>query len=571
MLKKEFCNLLLIVLMMVPTGSRLYAQPGTWAISAGAGAKDYVSDILVSSSGDTYVTGYFSDSIQFENTKLVSLGKNDVYIAKYDPDGSLIWAQRQGWLENDFSRKLVMDYDGNILVVGDYQDSTILAGDTIFSLDTLWYGPYAGTYDIFILKLEPNGNNISVFADGWFSSERCYDLEVDGNADRIMGVTWHTWSWWERGIPGKGFHDAMIVALDSEATNTAPNVNTFFHNRAHAWGKQFDEAREVEVIGDSLYILGGMFQDTCYFRDSTLFGVTDFEDDIFITTHDDTAGFKWALWGGGPGKDQLTGMVHDAQGNLYITGTYSGEFAMDGKSVTGNGNLDGFVAKVDIDGKLIWLNSIGGNKYDAIEAIDIRPAGDLIVTGYFQGEMTLGGEMLQASDSLDQNVFVASVETSSGMINWSWSGGGSGIDIGQAITVSSANDIYLVGSYTGTAMFGQQQLVSKGSDDIFILRMDATGSVSAPGRDISAIDNGLTIYPNPGYGRVNVSFELQRKEVVEVQLVTLEGKVVFSQFLGNAVPGFYSIGLDLEEIAPGFYLMRLKTGAQSQTKKILLN
>ncbi len=569
MLKKRFYNTLLVALMVLPLFSSLDAQPGTWAISAGAGARDYVSDVLVDATGNTYVTGYFSDSIEFGNVKLVSLGKNDVYIAKYDPSGSLLWAQRQGWLENDFSRKLTMDWDGNILVVGDYQDSTILAGDTILSLDTLWFGPYAETYDVFILELEPNGNNVSVFADGWFSSERCYDLEIDGNADRIMGVTWHTWSWWERGTPGKGFHDAMIVALDSEATMAAPNVNLFFHNRTHAWGKQFDEAREVEVIGDSLYVLGGMFQDTCYFRDSTLLGITDFEDDIFITTHDDTAGFKWALWGGSPGKDRMTGMVHDALGNLYITGTYLDEFTMDGQSVTSNGDLDGFIAKVDVNGNLVWLTSVGGESYDAIEAIALRPSGDLIITGYFQGEMTIGGTTLQAADSLDQNVFVASIGTSSGAGNWAWSGGGDGIDIGQAVSVSSTDEIYLVGSYTGTAMFGQQQLVSRGSDDIFILRMDATGSVSTPEPDLSGID-GLTIYPNPSYDRVYIAFELQRKETVEARLMNLEGQVMISRPLGQLIPGAHSIEMDLEGLAPGFYLMQLGAGQQSLTRKLII-
>lgn len=569
MLKKRVYNLLLIALMVVPMFSWLHAQPGTWAISAGAGARDYVSDILVDNSGNTYITGYFSDSIEFENTKLMSLGKNDIYVAKYDPNGSLVWAQRHGWLENDFTRKLAMDWDGTILVVGDYQDSTILAGDTILSLDTLWFGPYAETYDVFILEVEPDGSTPSVFADGWFSSERCYDLEVDGNADRIMGVTWHTWSWWEKGTPGKGFHDAMIVALDSEATMTAPNVNLFFHNRTHAWGKQFDEAREVEVIGDSLYVLGGMFQDTCYFRDSTLFGVTDFEDDIFITTHDDTAGFKWAIWGGSAGKDRMTGMVHDAMGNLYVTGTYIDTFSMGGQSIVSAGNLDGFIAKIDQNGNLVWLTSVGGENYDALEAIAIRPSGDLVITGYFQGELTLGGTTLQAIDSLDQNVLVASVETSNGAVNWAWGGGGDGIDIGQALSISSSNEIYVVGSYTGTAVFGQQQLPSNGSDDIFILRMDATGSVSRPEADLSGID-GLNIYPNPSYDRVNISFELQRKELVEASLLDLGGKVVLNRNFGQMIPGSHNFAMDLAGLAPGFYLMQLKAGEQSKTRKLVI-
>lgn len=568
MLKKRVHILLLIALLVFPTSSWLSAQTGTWAITAGAGARDYVSDILVDASGNTYVSGYYSDSIEFENTKLISQGKNDVYVAKYDPNGALIWAQSQGGLENDFSRKLAMDWDGDIILVGDFQDSTILAGDTILSLDTLWYGPYAQTYDVFLMDLAPDGTNNSVFTDGWFSSERVYDLEVDGNADRVMAVTWHTWSWWQDGTPGKGFHDAMIVALDSEATNTHPNVNLFFHNRMHAWGKQFDEAREVEVIGDSLYVMGGMFQDTCYFRDSTLYGVTDFEDDIFITTHDDTAGFKWALWGGSSGKDRMTGMTQDDQGNLYISGTYLNEFTLGGQSITSAGKLDAFVAKVDLNGNLIWLTSIGDASFDAIEDIAYRPSGDLIVTGYFQGEMAIGGSTLTASDSLDQNVFVASIGASTGSVNWSWSGGGTGIDFGHSLDINASNEIYVLGTYTGTAMFGQQQLVSKGSDDVFILHMDENGAVSRPEPNMTGI-GGLTVYPNPSHDRVKIAFDLQQKGEIEATVMNLEGKVVLQKPFGQMVPGAHQLDLDMTGLAPGLYFMRLKAGERFQTVKVV--
>ena len=570
MLKKRVQLLLLIALMVFPSFATLQAQLGTWAISAGSGARDYASDILVDASGNTYVTGYFTDSIEFEGTKLMSQGKNDIYIAKYDANGDLMWAQSQGWYENDFARKLAEDWNGNIIVLGEYQDSTILAGDTILNLDTLWWGPYAQTYDVYLLEIEPNGNNHKVFADGWFSSERAYDITVDGNADRVMAVTWHTWSWWERGIPGKGFHDAMIVALDSGAVMDTNIINQYFHNRSHAWGAQFDEAREVEVIGDSLYVLGGMFQDTCYFRDSTLFGITDFEDDIFITTHDDTAGFKWALWGGSPGKDRMTGMTQDAMGNIYVTGTYIDTFSLGGQQIVSSGELDGFIAKIDQSGNLLWLTSVGGGSFDAIEDIKYRSGnGDLIITGYFQGEITIGGTTHQATDSLDQNVYVAAIDASNGSVNWSWNGGGPGIDFGQAVSISNTDEIYVIGTFTGTAQFGQQQLTSQGSDDIFILRMDATGSVSTHDPNYSTLQ-GLNIYPNPGRDRIHVAFELEQKQDIEVRLMNLSGQLLLNQDFGAKAPGTYDEEFDLSGIAPGFYLIQLQAGNETQTKKLVL-
>lgn len=546
---------------------QLQAQPGTWAISAGAGSRDYVTDILVDQAGNSYVTGYFTDSIRFENTSLIAQGENDIYLAKYNTDGNLMWAQSHGWYESEFARKLAFDWNDNILLVGEFQDSTILAGDTILSLDTLWYGPYAQTYDVYMMEFEPNGTPVDVFSDGWFSSERIYDIEVDGNADRVLAVTWHTLSFWENIILGKGYHDGMIVSLDSSAQNGG-NVNGYFKNRNHAWGAQFDEAREVEVIGDSLYVLAGTFQDTCYFRDSTLYGITDFEDDIYITTHDDTAGFAWALWGGSPGKDRLTGLDHDDQGNLYATGTFWGDFTIGNEVAAGAGNLDGFVAKMDLAGNVQWAIAVGGEGFDGIEDIAVRSTGDVIVTGYFQGEMTIGNTVLQAFDSLDQDIFVASISGSNGAINWAWKGGGAGIDIAQTVEIGPANSIYIAGAYSGTTSIGQQSLTSNGSDDIFVFKMDANGAVSTVEETLPVKD--LTLFPNPATSTATVAFQLESPKTVDLRISGLDGKVMFEEDYGKLRPGSHQMDLDLKVFAPGFYLVNLMVDGESITRKLVI-
>jgi|GEM_PF-2827064 len=564
------CKTLLCFLAIAAMFSlgQLQAQPGTWAVSAGAGARDYVTDILVDPVGNSYVTGYFTDSISFENTTLIAQGQNDIFLAKYDADGNLLWAQRHGWFESEFARKLAFDWNDNILLVGDYQDSTILAGDTILSLDTLWYGPYAQTYDVYLMEFEPDGTPLDVFSDGWFSSERVYDIEVDGHADRVLAVTWHTLSFWENIILGRGYHDGMIVSLDSSAQNGVGNINSYFKNRNHAWGSQFDEAREVEVIGDSLYVLAGTFQDTCYFRDSTLYGITDFEDDIYLTTHDDTAGFRWALWGGSAGKDRMTGLDKDDQGNLYATGTHFGDFTIGSEVASGSGNLDGFITKIDKDGTVVWATSIGGTGFDAIEDVAVRSTGDIIVTGYFQGELAIGSTVLQAFDSLDQDLFVASVSTTDGSVNWAWRGGGEGIDFGQTVEIGPANSIYIAGTFSGTTSIGQQDLTSQGSDDIVIFKMDANGAVSTP--EVTLPVKSLTLYPNPTSSSAKLAFQLEKPKSVEVALYGIDGKLLSSKSYGRLATGQQQLDLDLAAYAPGFYLVKLFVEGEALSRKLII-
>lgn len=568
--KDQFFALLIALSCFFQTPQFSMAQTGTWAVSAGSSGREYIADVLVDAAGNAYVAGYFTDSTIFEGTKLIGQGGNDAFLAKYDATGQIAWVKHYGWSANEFTRALAFDWDGDVLLMGDYQDSTIIGSDTLYSLDTLWYGPPALTYDVFLLKVDPASGNVkSIYADGWFSSERVYDMEVDGSARRIFGVTWHSFSWWQYGMWGRGFHDAMIVALDSSANLYTTNNNLRFTMRNHAWGANFDEAREVEVIGDSLYVLGGTFQDTCYFRDSTVYGVTDFEDDIYITTHDDTAGFAWAITGGSAVKDRMTGMVHDPAGNLYATGTFQGTFLMGGQSTIGAGNLDGFIAKVDKDGNALWTVALGGTGFDAIEAITYRASGDLIVTGYFQGEISLGGQVLTSSDSLDQDMFVASVDPNSGAVNWAWSGGGPGLDGGYAVESDAAGNIYVLGTFNGTATFGQAVLVSKGSDDLVLLRMDQNGSVSVPGGTVLA--SKLDLYPNPADEALTIAFELQRGAAVDISVVDLSGKVVYANPRGKLAPGRHLVDLSTAGFAPGMYFVRVAGSDFAATKKLVIS
>ncbi len=169
---------------------------------------------------------------------------------------------------------------------------------------------------------------------------------------------------------------------------------------------------------------------------------------------------------------------------------------------------------------------------------------------------------------MDQNVFVASIGASTGSVNWSWSGGGTGIDFGHSLDINASNEIYVLGTYTGTAMFGQQQLVSKGSDDVFILHMDENGAVSRPEPNMTGI-GGLTVYPNPSHDRVKIAFDLQQKGEIEATVMNLEGKVVLQKPFGQMVPGAHQLDLDMTGLAPGLYFMRLKAGERLQTVKVV--
>ena len=74
-----------------------FAGTVVWAKRAGGTADDFGNAVALDAAGNTYITGYFqSTNINFSGTVLTNSGSADVFVAKYNSAGTLIWAQAEG-------------------------------------------------------------------------------------------------------------------------------------------------------------------------------------------------------------------------------------------------------------------------------------------------------------------------------------------------------------------------------------------------------------------------------------------------------------------------------------------
>jgi hypothetical protein len=101
-----------------------------WARSAGGTNSDYGKSISADQNGNVSITGYFrSPSIVFGTNTLtcVSVG-NDVFITKYDSNGNVLWAESAGGTNSDEGRSISTDNSGNVLVTGNFISTSIIFG-----------------------------------------------------------------------------------------------------------------------------------------------------------------------------------------------------------------------------------------------------------------------------------------------------------------------------------------------------------------------------------------------------------------------------------------------------------
>ena len=101
--------------------------------------------------GGVYVTGFFSGSITADGVTLTSAGLSDIFVAKYNSDGTLVWLKRAGGTGADIAHGIVVDSVGSIAIVGEFQNTASFGGNSIAAL---------GLGDAFIAKYDSNGNNL---------------------------------------------------------------------------------------------------------------------------------------------------------------------------------------------------------------------------------------------------------------------------------------------------------------------------------------------------------------------------------------------------------------------------
>lgn len=117
--------------------------------------------IITDPQGDLYISGYFESTVDFDpglsTFNLTSNGNNDIFICKLNNSGNFLWAKSFGDVNNDYGNSVTIDTKGYPLILGSF-DGTV---DFDPGPGTTIINAY-GSNDVFINKLDPNGNFIWV-------------------------------------------------------------------------------------------------------------------------------------------------------------------------------------------------------------------------------------------------------------------------------------------------------------------------------------------------------------------------------------------------------------------------
>jgi len=152
----------------------------------------FLNHITTDSSGNIYLTGSFnSPTANLGSTTLVNFGMEDVFLAKFNSSGNILWAKNAGGNGSDGGACVVTDNAGNV-----YLSGTFIS--TSFSIDTFLL-PNSGCVDIFLAKYDTTGNVIWVKGAGGTGEDRTGTggLSINQNGTVFMsGSFGNIWCGW---------------------------------------------------------------------------------------------------------------------------------------------------------------------------------------------------------------------------------------------------------------------------------------------------------------------------------------------------------------------------------------
>lgn len=90
-----------------------------------------------------------------------------------------------------------------------------------------------------------------------------------------------------------------------------------------------------------------------------------------------------------------------------------------------------------------WATALGGSAADEALAVEVDSKGDIVVTGYFQGTAMFGATQLISAGSRD--IFVAKLDGATGKVKWAVKAGGKAQEYATALAVNSKDEIFITG------------------------------------------------------------------------------------------------------------------------------
>ncbi|MGZ4042542.1 MAG: choice-of-anchor tandem repeat GloVer-containing protein, partial [Bacteroidia bacterium] len=438
-----------------------------WVHTYGSSGNDNGPPAVVTDpAGNIYTVGSYSGTITLGTFTLVSSGLSDVYLAKMNSAGTVLWAVTSTSVNtsNDYGTSIKLDNAGNIYICGDGR-ATAFSGAAAPSY-------YGGTEDAFAAKFNNSGVCQWITAVGGTSADYAYGIDVDKNS----GAVYLTGSYASTGTFGTfsstatSFDDYYLVKFNG-STGAVTWLKTISGGSGYEYGDDLviDNSGNIYAIGQG----GGASMNFGGYT-YTSFGSSDF----FIVKYNSAGTVQWVTSAGGSNYATPGGIAMDYNKSIYVTGSFNGTATFGPYSFTSqSGTDDFFAAKYNSAGAIQWIKTGTGPGNDEGMDVAVSPTGSTVLFSTNVGNnCNFGPGYLCTFPSASYSTCLISTDTL-GNYQWMYNNFSNNI-VSYANFDNTGSYIYGGGSFSGTGNVGSTTITPVGGQDALYYKLGLASPIT---------------------------------------------------------------------------------------------
>jgi Ig-like domain CHU_C associated/Secretion system C-terminal sorting domain/Beta-propeller repeat len=499
-----------------------------WAKTIGGATNDQVYDVLCDPSGNIYITGFCSALTDFDGggdtnfVKPIGAANSTVlFLAKYDANGTNIWAKVMPGTVNARGKKMKLDSNGDIILVGNFAGTldmdpsaavnNLVAASTNFS--DIFISKYNNSGALIWAKKiggsvydEVNGmtldSNDNIYITGYMNQTVDFDpgsgvfnltMPINNQSGYVAKYTSQGAFVWATLSDEEGYDLAidafgkLRVAASSSIFNPTVRLTQFTLAGVNESYLEFtNSGAEKLIIGaDSSIYFGGPLDNLTisgsqqiYLRKISKTGVTLYEKRF---------GTQAGLY-----DDELHALYLDATGKVFIGGFFQKTVDFDTSPTASsikasNVATSSFVAAYAANGDYRWAaavedNRIGYNLKD-INSQHTDKNGNTYLGGSFYGAIGFdsysANNFYKSGPTATNNSFICKYAPNA-QVKWAFTYYSVNENRLFDIATDANQNVYVTGYFSGMVDFdpgpGTFSLNSSSSSDIYIAKYDSSGN-----------------------------------------------------------------------------------------------